>query len=96
MIAYHINFKNKTNVDVRGHGYGYWGHQAVDVRRYKEATLILDFVDPESGELVWRGWSISPVHADSSPQEEQENIYRAVTEIPKRYPPYDNPEGGKL
>jgi len=96
LIAYHINFKNKTDVGVRRHGCGYWGHRAVDVRRYKEGTLILDFVDPESRELAWRGWSVSPIHPDSSPQEEQENLYRAVTEILKRYPPYDNPEGGKL
>ena len=90
LIAYHVNFKKKA--DVSTYGYGYWGRRPVEVRRYKEGTLILDFVDPDTKQLVWRGWSISAVHSQAGPEEEQENINRAVGVILKRFPPY--PTGG--
>ena len=94
LIAYHVNFKKKAEVSTYGsrYGYGYWGRQPVEVRRFKEGTLILDFVDPDTKQLVWRGWSISAVHPQAGPEEEQENINRAVEEILKRFPPY--PIGG--
>ena len=89
LIACYVNFKRKTDVTVQRYGfsYGYLG-QEVGVHRYKEGTLILDFVDPRSHQLIWRGWSISAVHSGSSPQEEQENINKAVEEILKQFPPY--------
>ncbi len=88
LVAYHINFKKKADVDVYRYGYGYWGPRPIEVRRYKEGTLILDFVDPKTRQLVWRGWSISAVYSDADPAEEQDNINRAVEEILKRFPPY--------
>jgi len=86
LIAYHINYKKKARVNMQG--YGYWGPRPVDVYRYKEGTLILDFVDTETNQLVWRGWSISAVDPGSGPRAEQANINRAVEEILKRFPPY--------
>ncbi len=86
LIAFHINYKKKTEVNV--HGHGYWGRRPVDVYRYKEGTLILDFVDPKTNQLIWRGWSISAIDAASSPREEQRNINKAVKEILGRFPPY--------
>lgn len=35
-------------------GFGIYG--GTDVRDYQEATLIVDFLQPESKALVWRGW----------------------------------------
>ncbi|MBK7949038.1 MAG: DUF4136 domain-containing protein [Deltaproteobacteria bacterium] len=43
-------------------GYGRWpigfgsGIGTTDVRNYQEATLIVDFLNPDKEELVWRGW----------------------------------------
>jgi hypothetical protein len=92
LIACHLTFKNRSTVSVSD--YGYWGPHAIDVRRYKEGTLILDFVDPQSKQLVWRGWSVSALHPASSPQEEQEIIDRAVGEILRQFPPYALAEKG--
>ena len=86
LVAYHLNYKRKSRVDV--HGYGYWGPGAVDVHRYREGTLIIDFVDPKTKELIWRGWSIAPIQSGSDPREEQDMIGLAVREILERYPPY--------
>ncbi len=91
LIAHHVSFKRKSDVDAYGPGYGYhgyWGHHAAEIRRYTEGTLILDFVDPATQQLVWRGWSISAVTPDSSPHEEQVNINKATAVILKRFPPY--------
>ncbi len=47
-------------------GYGGYGRWPVgvgaptarpDVRNYQESTLIIDFLDPASKDLVWRGWA---------------------------------------
>lgn len=44
-------------------GYGRWpvgvggSYGAPDVRNYQESTLIIDFLDPASKDLVWRGWA---------------------------------------
>jgi len=88
LVAYYLNYKRKTDVNVHHHGYGYWSPRTLDVNQYKEGTLILDFVDAESGELIWRGWSISALQAGHSPGEEQEILDMAVREILKRFPPY--------
>ena len=49
----------------RRHGYGHGAHYGRGygggvpyVRSYKEGTLILDFVDPETMQLIWRGWAV--------------------------------------
>ena len=45
-----------------GYGYGRWPvgfggvYGGTNASDYQEATLILDFLQPESEELVWRGW----------------------------------------
>jgi len=88
LVAYYLNYKRKTDVNVYAHGYGYWGPRTLDVNEYKEGTLILDFVDPDTQELIWRGWSISALQSGHSPREEQEIINMAVRQILKRFPPY--------
>ena len=70
-------------------GYTYWGHPAgVEVRRYKEGTLTLDLFDTRTKELVWRGWSVSPVRPLGDPREEQAYINQVVEELLKHFPPY--------
>lgn len=60
---------------------------AVDVKRYREGTLIVDLVDPKTGDLVLRGWSVSDIHRAADPQQEQERIELAVRKILAPYPP---------
>lgn len=88
LVAYYLNYKRTTDVNVHHHGYGYWGPRTLDVTQYKEGTLILDFVDPLTEELIWRGWSISALQTGHSPREEQQILDMAVSEILKRFPPY--------
>lgn len=51
-----------TAIGGYGYGYGRWPvgvgglYGGGDVRDYQEATLLVDFLEPTSRELVWRGW----------------------------------------
>lgn len=44
-------------------GYGRWpigmgtSYGSPDVRNYQDSTLIIDFLNPASKDLVWRGWA---------------------------------------
>jgi hypothetical protein len=84
LITYHAGVRNK--VDVTTHRYGYRGWaSAVDVHQYSEGTLVLDLIDAESNQLVWRGWGTGVVDPDPSQMESRVN--KAVTEILAKFPP---------
>jgi hypothetical protein len=87
LIAYHIGAQNKVDVTTYGYHYGprgrRWGRH-VEVHRYKEGTLILDFVDPAIDQLVWRG---SAVGAARAPAQLEERIIEAVAKILAEFPP---------
>jgi hypothetical protein len=61
LINYYVGFKER--VDITGWGYWYgprWGYYwpylgATDDYAYTQGTLVLDFVDAKTHELVWRG-----------------------------------------
>ena len=95
LIVYHTGLKDKIDVTSRGYGYrpGYYGRGhygggygagGLDVRTYKEGTLILDIVDPETMQLIWRGWAV-----DALNDLENASMYinKAVREILARFPP---------
>lgn len=86
VLAYHTAVRQK--VDVSSVGYGYWRGwprgRRVYVHRYREGTLIVDIVDPELKQLVWRGWATGVVR---DLQESEENINDAVRKILEKFPP---------
>ncbi|HJP29089.1 MAG TPA: DUF4136 domain-containing protein [Candidatus Latescibacteria bacterium] len=89
LVAYQLHYERKQEVQV-----GAYGHirtpyaRAIDVRKYREGTLIVDLVDPLTEQLIWRGWGISDLQRAVDPQEEQELIDLTVQKILERYPPY--------
>jgi hypothetical protein len=87
LVAYHIGSKNK--VDVTTHGYRYgprgrWVGRHVDVHRYKEGTLLLDLVDADVKQLIWRGTAVGAVY---NPRDMEARILEAVTELFEEFPP---------
>ncbi|MBT4498598.1 MAG: DUF4136 domain-containing protein [Gemmatimonadetes bacterium] len=87
LIAYYITFKKKKTVDV--YRYGYRGPREVDVHHYKEGTLVLDFVDAGTRQLIWRGWGSDAFRPVGGPEEQQKNIDRIVDVILGKFPPYE-------
>jgi hypothetical protein len=84
LITYHAGVRNKVDVSTHRYGYRGWG-TAVDVQQYSEGTLVLDLIDAERNQLIWRGWGTGAVDRDPSQMESRVN--KAVTEILAKFPP---------
>jgi hypothetical protein len=61
LINYYVGFKEKVDITDWGYWYGpFWAYRwpflgPYDTYSYTEGTLIMDFVDAKTKELVWRG-----------------------------------------
>lgn len=86
--------------DYYGYGPG-WGYNYAPARRpgyyanpsstyvyeYEEGTLILDIVEPEGRQLIWRGAARDEVRFSNTPAKEGAQINEAVKRLLKRFPP---------
>jgi len=94
-IATHVGSKDKVRVTNWGYSYapygrywaGYWGPGGVDVYQYEEGSLILDFVDVISKNLIWRGSGKAQVDSSLTPESRDKLINEAVTKILEKFPP---------
>ena len=86
LVTFYIGTKKKVDITHYGYGYGRWGgyNRGVSVHRYKEGTLILDFIDAENKQLVWRGWASSVFHGRENAAED---IAKSVKRLLQEYPP---------
>ncbi|RDV11539.1 DUF4136 domain-containing protein [Pontibacter diazotrophicus] len=77
------------------YGYAYWyGYRYrysyagvpnyMDIRRYNIGTLVIDLIDPNTNELVWRGWVDSEIDPAAL---ENSYIPVVVANIMSRFPP---------
>jgi uncharacterized protein DUF4136 len=89
-IAMHTLTRDVLNVTTwpswgygwHGHPTGAWGDQ-VEVNQYTEGTLVLDFVDPASQNLLWRGVARSAIDGSTgSPEFVDEVIGKLLAEFP--------------
>ena len=56
VIAYYVTTKNKLSV--QDYGYGpprWWGSRDIRVNQYSEGTLMVDFIDAKTNQVIWRG-----------------------------------------
>ena len=90
-VVYHTGIEDKINVTDWGYSYSYdyWGYggRDIDVYQYEEGTLVVDLIDSETTELVWRGWATGTVDRSASPEKRDYRIAEAVHKIMSRYPP---------
>jgi hypothetical protein len=93
LIAVYLSTKERLSVSNYGgpypyphYEYGpYWG--TLTIRQYEEGTLLLDFVDTESKQLIWRGSAKSDLDSVRTPQKREEVINEAVQKILENFPP---------
>ena len=90
-VVYHATTDQKTSVTTyRGgyHSWGYhgWGMGYTDVRvdQYTEGTLIVDLVDANEEELVWRGWATGTLKAKPEYDRLREVVKSMLAEFPPR------------
>ena len=69
------------------HGGSYAANTQFDVYQYEEGTFVLDFVDAQSRELIWRGIAKGEVRNYSSPVKRNERIDEIVQKVLSKFPP---------
>ncbi|RKY95650.1 MAG: DUF4136 domain-containing protein [Ignavibacteriae bacterium] len=101
VVIIHAGSKERMQVTDFGYGgYGYGGYGygrygggwggyggGTSVHYYEETTLIIDLIDVELEELVWRGSGTGTVKDYSDQQEMQEAIDYVVATIMYDFPP---------
>ena len=56
VIAYYVTTKNKLSVQDYGYGPPRWfGGRNLRVDQYSEGTLMVDFIDTRTNQVIWRG-----------------------------------------
>lgn len=50
----------------------------INPHTYVDGTLVIDFIDPTSGELVWHGWTTEPVNVKLDDEEQLGRAVRAI------------------
>jgi hypothetical protein len=86
LVSYHV--KKREKIEVSSWGYGYWGYgyggSPVDVNQYTEGTLIVDFIDPQTMQVFFRGTATAVLNHPDTP--DMGKIENAVGQIVDRYP----------
>ncbi len=75
-----------------GYAGGYASTGGVSVYEYEQGTLILDFVDTKSKNLIWRATAKAIVSPASTPEKQTAKIKSAVQEILENFPPQSKSE----
>ena len=78
-IIYYLSVKEK----LRDWGTSYDSR----VREIQKGTLILDFVDPKSMQIIWRGVAQKTVDPKATPEQTEKNINEAVAKLLAGFPP---------
>jgi hypothetical protein len=91
LVVYHVGVQDKVQVTDWGYRYSDyywgWGGRDIDVYNYEEGTLIIDFIDAQTKELVWRGAGSVALDSSTSPEKSDELVRKVVGKIMSRYPP---------
>jgi len=92
-ITFNTITKTKTEINDLGIGatpfrrypyYGYARYSNIDINEYEQGTFIVDVIDGESKELVWRGTYVKRL-GWSAPDEAE--IKEIIVEILEDFPP---------
>jgi hypothetical protein len=90
VIVYHIGIEDKIDVTNWGYWYGpHWGPWGsnVDVYHYREGTLIVDFIDYDTKQLIWRGIAQKALSSRPDPEQAGAVIADIVERMLRNFPP---------
>ena len=89
LVHYHIIVDDQSIVTTDPLGYfytPYWTHLQTTIRQYREGTLIIDVMESNTNNLIWRGWASSPIDEEYTPNKIDGLIKKAVANIFKKFP----------
>jgi hypothetical protein len=95
LVIFYVGIDEKvTGATFDNFGYGYgryyggWGSTSMTVQSYTEGTLIVDMIDKERNELIWRGQATKAVEGGSQdPEKRRERIRKIVDKLLEDFPP---------
>jgi len=86
-VIYHLGVEEQLNVKDFGYQYGQWQSGIFDRevygQPYREGRLIIDMIEKNDKELIWRGWASVTV---DEPSRAEKRIRQAIREILKNFP----------
>ncbi|MCQ8888569.1 DUF4136 domain-containing protein [Pseudoalteromonas carrageenovora] len=95
LVNYHASVDKELEVDTFNVGYGarwgYWGtgfQRDTTAREYEVGTLVIDIIDRESNQLIWRGAKEGRLKKKQSPEQREASIKETVANILSNFPPH--------
>jgi hypothetical protein len=95
-VGYIVTVQDVTDIKsvntYYGYEYGYEGasgpgYTTTYDASYEKGSLIIDMVDIESEQLVWRGIAQAKANPESDPGKRQQRLEEAVQKILEKFPP---------
>src|SRR5512143_2366607 len=91
-VAVHGRLSKQTQIHTYDSGWGYgwrWGGGMTTstVTEVPVGTLIVDLVDANRKELVWRGTASDTLDPNASPEKKEKNLQEAMAKLLAGYPP---------
>ena len=101
-LAYHVTLDQRQSVTTINRYYGYgpgWGWdygyrphgyrsgRETFVYQYEQGTLLIDIVDPDGRDLMWRGSATDEVSFSASPAAKEKQINEAIQRMLSDFPP---------
>jgi hypothetical protein len=88
-IAYQVAVQQETQWNAYGTGGMRWGGGMGTATQstINIGTLVLDFYDPTSKQLVWTGRATKTLNPSSNQEKNQKNLNNAMAKLLKTYPP---------
>lgn len=96
LVRYQYVLRQKIESDGSGIGFGvgsYGRHGGIaigtgnSIREYEEGALVIDFADPQSESLIWRGTGNQRFKMYDDPQKAKQEIDMLVEKIMAQFPP---------
>jgi hypothetical protein len=94
VLHYHIVIEDMSEIAPDPYNYHYgpgWPRSHTHIYRYREGTLIIDVMNPENKDLIWRGWATSALDEIYDPTQVEPLIQLAVSKILQKFPVHHAP-----
>lgn len=109
LINYYVGFNRRLDIDGWGYGYGpHWGYFWPGLGpfpygagyTYTEGTLIMDFIDAKTKEMVWRGVADKALNYDyymsgANRNFSDSDLWEILTKMLDQFPPRRKAPAGK-
>jgi Domain of unknown function (DUF4136) len=88
-ISYQVAVQQQTQWNAYGTGGYRWGGGMASATQstINIGTLVLDFYDPSTKQLVWTGSATKTLNPSSNQEKNQKNLNNAMAKLLKNYPP---------